>query len=368
MLTVDTVQDIQDIARGAVVLGTGGGGDPYVGELFLRAQIAQGRFAKVITSDEVADDAFVLSIAGIGAPSVMVENLVSEIMLQKLLKRCEEYYGRSVDALISAEIGGINSMFPLALSAISGIPVVDADGVGRAIPRIEMTNFSIDGCKATPAVLMDESGNIVMIEAVDDRTAEDICRVVTGVLGAAVFGALYPMTGKEMKACAVHRTLTQAFGIGRCIRESRESSGEIFANLIDYLNSWDDRLATILFDGKIVDVSHETRDGWHWGKVVLNGLSDSSDEFTVEIQNEFIVARHNGRTVTVVPDLISILDRESGEPLTGEMLTYGQRVKVLGYAADPILRRPESLEVLGPRAFGLSEDFSAIETLVSAPA
>jgi hypothetical protein len=30
---------------------------------------------------------------------------------------------------------------------------------------------------------------------------------------------------------------------------------------------------------------------------------------------------------------------------------------VLGYAADPMLLRPESLGVLGPRAFGLTEEF-----------
>jgi len=67
--------------------------------------------------------------------------------------------------------------------------------------------------------------------------------------------------------------------------------------------------------------------------------------------------------VTVVPDLISILDRESGEPITAERLSYGQRVKVLGYSADPLLRRPEALAVMGPRCFGLDEDFVPIENI-----
>jgi uncharacterized protein len=75
--------------------------------------------------------------------------------------------------------------------------------------------------------------------------------------------------------------------------------------------------------------------------------------------------RINGRTATVVPDLISILDRESGEPLTAEMLAYGQRVKVLAFSADAMLHRPESLQVLGPRCFGLDEDFRTIQTLAA---
>ncbi len=143
MYAIETVQDIQDMARGAVLLGTGGGGDPYIGELFVREQIKRGRFPTLISTDEVADDAFVLSIAGIGAPTVLVEHLVSEKTLLKLLAHAEAFYGRRVDALISAEVGGANSVFPLALSAISGIPVLDADGIGRAVPQLEMTMFSI---------------------------------------------------------------------------------------------------------------------------------------------------------------------------------------------------------------------------------
>jgi hypothetical protein len=55
--------------------------------------------------------------------------------------------------------------------------------------------------------------------------------------------------------------------------------------------------------------------------------------------NEYLVARHHGRTVTIVPDLIAILDAESAEPLTAEMLAYGQRVRVIGYSAAPSAQR-----------------------------
>lgn len=363
MLTVNNVTDIKDMARGAVLLGTGGGGDPYVGQLFLQAQIKAGRYPKVIASETIADDAFVLSIAGIGAPTVIVEHLVSDKTLLRLLARAEAFYGRRVDALISAEMGGANSMFPLALSAISGIPVLDADGIGRAVPHIEMTTFSINGCKATPCIVMDDSGNVAVIEAVDDRTAEDLCRSITAAMGALTFGALYPMSGAQAKAFAVQGTLMQTLEIGRAIRTAREGGRDIFADLLDVLGSRDGRAARILFDGKIVDVVHDTRDGWHFGHARIGGIGTSTDECIVEFQNEFTVARVNGKTATIVPDLITMLDRETGEPLTAEMLAYGQRVKVLGYAADAMLRTPLSLEVLGPRMFGLDEDFQPMEEL-----
>lgn len=365
MYVVESLEDLKDMARGAVLLGTGGGGDPYIGELFVAAQIKRGNRPMIVSCDEIADDAFVASIAGIGAPSVIVEHLVSEKALRTLLARTEAMHGRKIDAFISAEIGGANSMFPLALSAITGVPVLDADGIGRAVPQLEMTTFSIYGVPATPGVLIDDSGNVATIEAVNDRMAEELTRAVAGAMGSMAYMSLYFMSGKKAREVAVQRTITQTLEIGRRIRRARNASTDVFDELLAYLNSWDGRTAKILFDGKIADVTHETRDSWHWGEATIQALSGSCDVCKIEIRNEYIVARVNDETVTIVPDLITILDRESGEPLTAEMLAYGQRVKVIGYSADPMLRRPESLAVLGPRMFGVDEDFRPIEELMA---
>lgn len=365
MYTIETVQDIQDMARGAVLLGTGGGGDPYLGEMFLTEQIRKGKRARIIDCEELADDAFVLSIAGVGAPTVGVEQLISEKTLLRLLAQAEEFHGRKVDALISAEIGGANSMMPLALGAISDLPVLDGDGIGRAVPQIEMTTFSIAGCPASPILLTDTLGNLSIIRAVSDRIAEDLCRTSAGALGGHVLTAIYPMSGANVKIAAVKRSLTLALGIGRSIREAREASGDVIAELLRYLESWDGRKAAVVFDGKITDVHNETRDGWNWGMATLSSLRGDKETCTVEIRNEFLIARVDGKPVAMVPDLITIVDRESGEPLTGGNLAYGQRVKVIAYAADPLLRRPEALEVLGPRLFAIDEDFVPIEELLA---
>lgn len=363
MRQIDCALTVQDLARGAVLLGTGGGGDPYIGELFLREHIRQGRFPTLVAPEAVADDAFVVSVAGIGAPTVIVEHLVSERTLTRLLHQAEAFYDRRIDYLISAEIGGANSVFPLALSAISGIPVIDADGVGRAVPQLEMTTFSINGVRATPCIVMDDAGNVVTLDAVSDRTAENICRALTAAMGSLTFGVLYPMTGRQMRESSVQGTITQSVGIGRAIRLAREEDSDVFASLLAYLNGLPGRHAKILFDGRIVDVTHETREGWHFGVATMQGNGEDGGTFTVDIRNEFIIARRDGRPATVVPDLIAILDRESAEPLTGEMLSYGQRVKVLGLTADPMLVRPESLDVLGPRCFGLDMDYTPLTQL-----
>jgi uncharacterized protein len=364
MQTIATDLDIKDMARGAVFLGSGGGGDPYVGELYLRRQLVEGRAARIVKANELADDAFVISIAGVGAPTVIVEHLVSTRTLLRLLEMSEKYYGRKVDALISAEIGGANSMFPLALGARTGLPVIDGDGMGRAFPHLEMTTFSVYGCAASPCVLLDDSGNATYVHATTDRIAEDMVRSVCASLGSMIYGAFYPMSGRQAKELAVHDTISQTLEIGRRIRHARESQSDPVEDLLALLNDpAAGRHARQLFMGRIVDVRHETRDGWHWGEVLINSGRGDEPEFSVEIQNEYLVARHRGRTVTVVPDLISVLDAESAEPLTAEMLSYGQRVRVIGYSAAPIMRRPEALRVFGPRMFGIEEDFRGVEEL-----
>lgn len=364
MKKIDSVQKIQDMARGAVFLGSGGGGDPYVGELFLRQQLAEGRPAQVVAAEELADDAFVVCIAGVGAPTVLVEHLVSEVTLKRVLDHAQKFYGRRVDALISAEIGGANSMFPLALGAQAGLPVVDGDGMGRAFPHLEMTTFSVYGCRASPGFVMDDSGNLVSFDIVTDRLAEDIVRGVATALGAMVYGCFHPMSGAQVKRLAVTGTISQTIAIGRAIREGRDRCDDPFDGLMACLNDpANDRHARLLFDGKITDVTHETRDGWHWGRVEIGNTADAADQLVIDIQNEYLIAKRNGRTVAIVPDLISVLDTETAEPMTAEMLAYGQRVRVVGYSAAPVMRRPECLEVFGPRMFGLDEDFVAVESL-----
>jgi len=363
-MKIRTKQDVRDMARGAALLGVGGGGDPYVGQLMLQQEVLKGKYPTVIKAHELADDAKVLSVCGIGSPPVLVEHLLSSRLLSELMDRMEDYVGYKIDALISAEIGGLNSVMTLGVAAQRNVPLIDADGMGRAFPKLEMVTFSVYGCAASPVMIMDELGNMTLVNARNDATAENMCRAISSSLGAMVYASLYPMTGKQVKDFAVHDTISLCYDIGRCIRVSRDELDSPFDGLLALLNRPEEgRHCKILFDGKIVDLKHEIKDAWHIGTITMESHGDSTDVMVVEMQNEYLVARRNGKTVAIVPDLICILDSESAEPITGETLKYGQRVKVLGLSAAPIMRRPECLAVFGPGGFGYKEAFEPIESL-----
>ena len=43
-------------------------------------------------------------------------------------------------------------------------------------------------------------------------------------------------------------------------------------------------------NGRIVDVVHETREGWHWGTVQISSNAGIEPEFRIDIQNEYLGA------------------------------------------------------------------------------
>ena len=73
----------------------------------------------------------------------MTEELLSIKALERTLRQMEDHRGRKADAIIPLEIGGINSALQLVLSAKTGIPAINADGMGRAFPEIQMVTFSV---------------------------------------------------------------------------------------------------------------------------------------------------------------------------------------------------------------------------------
>ncbi|RMF07998.1 MAG: DUF917 domain-containing protein [Alphaproteobacteria bacterium] len=357
-------EDLQDFVRGAAFLGTGGGGDPYVGRLILQQEMAKGAEVRILPLADLADDALVVPVAMMGAPTVMTEKVPSIEALQRALDEVARGAGRKVDALIPLEIGGINSTMPLVVGARGRLPVVNADGMGRAFPEIQMVTFGVYGCPISPVVVANELGDVVTVRAVNNKQGEDLARSVVVRMGGAAHIALYPMTGADVKATAIPDTLTLALDIGRIIRTARAERKRPEVALCDHVSRLPvPRTVKVLFDGKIVDVRRETKGGFNVGSVSLDGIADWQGVFKVEFQNENLIAYHDGAVRAMVPDLITLVDRETGEPITTECLKYGQRVKVIGLSVPPIMRTPEALATFGPRAFRLDHDYVPLEEI-----
>ena len=343
-----TDADLEAIEIGAAILGTGGGGNPYIGKLRCREELKKGRRIPVIPLAELDDDALVVSLGGIGAPVVGVEKIEEGEECLRALRALEKELGVKVDALISAEIGGANSMEPMLTAAQAGLPVVDGDGMGRAFPEMQMCTWSIYGHREAPGAMADEKGSIVVIrDTPDDVWLERIARSVVVAMGAAAGLATAPMRGNFVKRAAVPNTITQALNLGRAVLDAHATHADPVQTVILQENG------RLLMTAKIVDLERHLKGGFAVGHMALEGFGDfRGDTGRIDLQNEFLVFRRNGQVEVCVPDLIVVLDADTGLPITTEMLRYGQRIAVLGLPAHPLMRSPEALAVVGPAAFG----------------
>jgi DUF917 family protein len=358
-------QDLADLAVGAAFLGTGGGGDPYIGRILVQRCLDEGLSVDLLDPDDLADDAFVIPTAMMGAPTVLVEKLPSGDEAILSLRRLEKRLRRTATATMPIEIGGINSTIPLLVGARLGLPVVDADGMGRAFPQLEMETFGVYGISATPMVVSNEWGETALIETSDNAMMERLSRGVAIRMGGCAYIAEYPMSGADVKRTAIPRTLTLAIEVGRVLRLARTRHENPFDALLAFLSTTLYKFGKIIFTGKISDIQRETRNGWSMGRAKIEGFAPWSGTMEIEIQNENLIARVDGRVAAIVPDLICIMDSESAEPITTEALRYGQRVSVLSVSVPEIMRTPEALAVFGPACFGLKEPYTRIEEIAA---
>jgi len=87
-------------------------------------------------------------------------------------------------AVVCGEIGGLNSLEPFAVAAELGIPVVDADGMGRAFPELQMFLPFVYGCRPYPSGIADEKGNaLALTKVTSSRELEKYFRVICVQMG-----------------------------------------------------------------------------------------------------------------------------------------------------------------------------------------
>ena len=352
------IQEIEDIALGAALLGAGGGGDPYVGKLVAMGAVKECGPVTLLDPEEVPDDALLVPIAMMGAPTVLGEKGIGGGEYQTLYNMVSQFFGKQIYAFMPIEAGGVNSMLPIAACARLGLPLVDCDGMGRAFPELQMVTFTIGGMSATPMALTDEKGNSVIFETITNKWTEELARAVTMSCGGSVSVSLYPMTGAQMKAYSVKNIVTRSQKLGEAIRTVKNCSDDVTPeeHFLQFSEGYK------LFKGKIADVLRETRGAFNFGKVMLEGIGEcKGHQAYVEFQNENLTATVDGEILATTPDLICLVDTETFTPVTTDALKYGKRVLVVGLKCFEMWRTPAGIDLVGPRYFGCDTDYIPLE-------
>ncbi|MEZ4522718.1 MAG: DUF917 domain-containing protein [Thermomicrobiales bacterium] len=352
-----TKEDVQRIATGAGILGTGGGGNPYRGMVRAIQELEQGRVLTVVRLDELADDALIVPLGGMGAPTIGQEKIGRGDEGAVAVQALSDYLGVEVAGTAPIEIGGGNSFAPMIASAQLGLVTVDVDGMGRAFPETSMISYYFDGIAPSPIVMIDERHQKVILEHIPDTaTLERISRAICVQLGGRAMIADKPMTVQRLRETGIPDTIRLAHTVGSAVEVAQSTGGNPVAAICEAMGGM------VLFSGKLTDVDRRFERGYNFGRITLDGLDDyQSHRCQIELQNEFLICRVDGETTAIVPDLITLVDTDRGTPITTEVLRYGLRATVIGIPAPPQLTTAQALGFVGPQAFGYDEPFVPLE-------
>lgn len=363
---------IEDFVRGCTLLATGGGGLPANGRASLLSELEADDGPGWVSLSDIADDAVVAcpflmgsiapltpevirEMASFGFTSETSRNVEKARMAQALTE-LEEYVGCSIDAIVPIELAGANTSAAVAAAKSLGRIVLNGDLAGRAIPEIHQTTPYLAGMDILPISSVDEWGNVAIIRnATDYRVTERIGKLISAAGYGLAGQAGFLMTGAQAREVIIPGTLTEAYEIGRFIRLSRTNDTDVVAALVDALQG------LMLFEGEITAKDDEDKLGYYWGTHTISGNRNwAGDSMKVWFKNENHVCWLNDRPFVTSPDLICIVDRDSGEPIPNPLVEPGQSVAVIAIPARQQFRSQQGIDVLGPRYFGFDFDHTPV--------
>lgn len=221
--------DFANVAAGAAVLASGGGGS-YADAQSILAEFRHWSGAVNLVDYDGRSNACVLAIMGSpdAAQSLTLNGIQTAI--NNTLQSFRQITGNTMSCAVPVEIGPINSLVPLLAAATEGndiVCVVDGDGAGRAVPELPQTTFAASvALPVSPAVLANNQLHDVQASALYANSAAKIESLAGGVVAA--FGsfsgiALWPSTAANHFALRDHylpNTLSQAWALGRFLRQA----------------------------------------------------------------------------------------------------------------------------------------------------
>jgi DUF917 family protein len=371
---LETQQDCEDFVQGCLFMGTGGGGSVRWGMGMLREALQDGLPLEWVDVDDIPDDVLTVTAYGMGSVAPVSQQTLNEIQrlglldkfgdrsMEEAVKELGNYLGKPIGCMVAAELGAGNTPAPLVTGARLGIPVVDGDYAGRAIPDEMQGTPYLYGKHSWPFASVDQWGNVTIGKyTVNPHMLERIGKMLAVAAYGKTTMAATPLPAREMKAIVVRGTLTKCLAIGRAKRQAQEQGEDPVGAALAVTGGWR------LFEGTVTGKEWEDRGGYMFGTTHIRGTGEHAGQtLDVWFKNENHVSWLNGKPWVCSPDLLTLVYKESGEGTTNTLLKEGDDVVAVGIKGLEAFRSEFGLnEASGPRYFGFDIDYVPIEALMA---
>ena len=196
-------------------------------------------------------------------------------------------------------------------------------------------------------------------------TFEQEIRQCAMVSGGMITSAEHPMTGRQLKDSVIPGTVSFSIKLGQMLRQNRGNAHRMLEPLSALFRDSIYGELFHLYTGKVTDSSTTVIGGFDVGVAQIGSFAGDEEPLTINIKNEYLVAKQGDRLLASVPDLITVVDYETSTPINAERLRFGQRVSVFGVGCPAFYRTQKALRYVAPQCFGFPFDYQPIETLSS---
>lgn len=325
-------QDVMEMLYGSCLMGAGGGGSLESGTGLLEA-IAMEREISVpmITVDEMGDNEYACAVAGMGSPLKFKERggdfRVEPVQAFDSLEKIGFFMNRKVKYTLPVEYGALNTLVPMIVSMEKGVPFLDADGTGRAVPALNTLLFSVNGIPLAPIVMTNDKGDTVVAYPNDPYDAEEMenigrqmCQAYNMVMGIGGWMS----SRDQIQDLLVPGAYTLAQKAGKALLNSKENGLDPMDELKKVLE------CNELWRGKLNKFEALSDKGFDFGHTYFEGIGKYEGKtYKIDYQNENLVAYEGDTPILTVPDLICFVNLDTCEPMSNADVAEGQNVLVL---------------------------------------
>ena len=330
-MTTLTKETCRQALLGGLLLGGGGGGLLSEGKKALEEAFTYADELKMLDIDELAPDDLVVTVSTVGAPSAFDAHLTCDHWLTAL-KLFSDACGQKIAGFISCENGAISTANGWILSAITGIPMVDAPSNGRAHPTGTMGSMGLNLLPHYQTIQTACGGSGPQYLETVARGAlgptAQVIRASAAANGGMVGVICNPVPASYLRDHAAPGAIAQAIRIGQlyetCVKQAEgrdASAGALFVRALE--EHFD---ARILMRGFISGYSLKMEGGYDIGHL---DVKNEQGLLTCTFWNENMFVTRGMERIATFPDLICLLDAETGESVSTAEARDGRDVYAL---------------------------------------
>src|SRR6056297_1098958 len=350
---------VKPLSLGSVVLGSGGGGKTNNLVFLLEDILTKNIEIQMLDLEDLNSKDYYCSTGMIGSTQLIDDFYFSGHEGVETVKSIEKLTRKNIKGIFTLEAAGVNTLYPLAVAGLMGIPVVDADCMGRAFPEIQMTVFQIENEDILPFILNDTRNKTHIFDKEETFIVDLNIRKILNEIDNLGFFSCAVKDGNSLKERLIPETISFTRDIGEVFIEETNYES-ILKKLIFITKNSVYGAAIELFKGEIKVIDKNT--GSNWQTINLDGIEDySKKEYKIMNKNEYLISFIDGEISCMVPDIIVTIDIERLIPVNIEDIRKNMKIAVLGIPAPINLKTNKALNIVGPTSFGYKSTYKPLE-------